>query len=47
VVLTGSSAGGIATLFWGNYLYNKLQNKKLLLISDSGIFHANLDLNAE
>ena len=26
VVLTGISAGGIATFIWGNYLYRRLDN---------------------
>lgn len=38
VVLSGASAGGLATYFWANYLNKKLINAKYFTIPDSGIF---------
>lgn len=38
VVLTGVSAGGIATYQWSNYLYERSQNKQVFAMPDSGLF---------
>jgi hypothetical protein len=39
VVLTGSSAGGIATFLWNNYVRSLLANPTALVaIPDSGVF---------
>ena len=38
MVLSGASAGGLATYFWANYLKNKLGNAKYWILADSGIF---------
>ena len=39
IVLTGTSAGAIAAVSWGNYVSNKAVNKDgILIISDSGLF---------
>lgn len=39
IVLTGASAGGIATIMWSNYFRSLLQNpSSLYVIADSGIF---------
>lgn len=37
-MLSGASAGGLATYFWGNYLKTKLKKAKYYIIADSGIF---------
>lgn len=43
VVITGTSAGGIATFIWGNEIYHRLKNpNNLLLMPDSGIFISTL-----
>jgi O-palmitoleoyl-L-serine hydrolase len=39
VVLTGASAGGLATFIWSNYLKTKLKNPGYLYsIPDTGVF---------
>ena len=38
VVLTGVSAGGIATYQWSNYLYDRSENKQVFALPDSGLF---------
>ena len=38
MVLSGASAGGLATYFWGNYLQTKLVKAKYWIFADSGIF---------
>lgn len=38
VVLSGASAGGLATYFWGDYLKSKLKKASYLIVADSGIF---------
>ncbi len=39
IVLTGASAGGIATITWSNYFRSLLQNpSSLYVVADSGIF---------
>jgi hypothetical protein len=43
VVVTGTSAGGIATFIWGNEIYNRMKNNNnLMLMPDSGIFISTL-----
>jgi hypothetical protein len=39
IVISGTSAGAVATYMWGNYVYNKAVNKpSVFLLPDSGIF---------
>ena len=38
IVLTGVSAGGIATYAWSNYLYDRSVNKQVFSLPDSGLF---------
>lgn len=38
VLMTGVSAGGIATYHWSNYLYDRSINKKVVAMPDSGLF---------
>lgn len=38
IVLTGLSAGAIATFQWSNYLYDRSLNKQVFAIPDSGLF---------
>jgi hypothetical protein len=38
VVITGVSAGGLATYQWSNYLYDRLLNKQVFAMPDSGLF---------
>lgn len=39
IVITGTSAGAMAAVAWGNYVYNRAENKdNVLIICDSGIF---------
>jgi hypothetical protein len=38
VVITGVSAGGMATYQWSNYLYDKSLNKQVFAMPDSGLF---------
>ena len=38
MILTGTSAGGIAALTWSDYVYNRMLNPEGLIIApDSGI----------
>ena len=38
-MLTGASAGGIATIYWSDYMRSLLKNPNALsVIADSGIF---------
>jgi hypothetical protein len=39
VVLSGGSAGGLATFTWTNYLASKIQNAKFYSVPDAGIFY--------
>ena len=36
--MTGVSAGGMATYFWSNYLYENTKTSKVLAMPDSGFF---------
>jgi len=38
VVVTGESAGGIATFLWADYVYKLSSNKNVYSIPDSGLF---------
>lgn len=38
MVLSGASAGGLATYFWANHLKSRLQRAKYWILADSGIF---------
>ena len=38
IVITGKSAGGIATFFWANYLFENSKSSKVYAIPDSGLF---------
>ena len=38
IVLTGLSAGGIATYYWVDYLQHRTKKAKVYGISDSGVF---------
>lgn len=39
MVISGTSAGAMATYGWGNYIYNQAINKEsVYLMPDSGIF---------
>lgn len=39
IVISGTSAGAMATYLWGNYIYEKAKYpENVLLIPDSGIF---------
>jgi hypothetical protein len=38
VVVTGESAGGIATYLWADHVYKKSVNKQVYSIPDSGLF---------
>ncbi len=38
VIITGISAGGMATYFWTNYLYDRSVNKQVYSVPDSGLF---------
>jgi hypothetical protein len=38
IVLTGISAGGMATFEWGQFLYTQTKKAKVYLIPDSGLF---------
>lgn len=37
-MITGESAGGIATFEWSNYLYDKSTTKNVFAVPDSGLF---------
>lgn len=38
IVLTGISAGGMATFEWGQFLYTQTKKAKVYLMPDSGLF---------
>ena len=38
IVITGVSAGGMATFFYSNYLYENAKKAKVYAIPDSGLF---------
>ena len=38
IVLTGASAGGMATIYWLNYLQEKTVTSRVLGIPDSGMY---------
>lgn len=38
IVVTGISAGGMATYYWANYVYDNSINKQVVAIPDSGLF---------
>ena len=38
VVVTGGSAGGIATFLWTDYIYERSKNKQVFSVPDSGLF---------
>jgi len=39
IVITGTSAGGLASYIWSNYVYEKASNPEgVLIIPDSGTF---------
>lgn len=38
ILMTGVSAGGIATYFWMNYLYDNTKSSKVFAFPDSGLF---------
>jgi hypothetical protein len=38
IVITGVSAGGIASYFWQNYLVENTKTSKIYAIPDSGLF---------
>lgn len=39
IVISGTSAGGLATYIWGNHVYHNADNKNaVFLMPDSGIF---------
>lgn len=37
-MITGKSAGGIATFFWANFLFENSKTSKVYAIPDSGLF---------
>lgn len=41
VVVSGESAGGIATFIWTDYIYERSVNKKVYSMPDSGLFLTN------
>ena len=46
IVVTGQSAGGLATFMWSNYIKNRaLNTTKVWAIPDSGIFLDSLNYN--
>lgn len=38
IVVTGISAGGQATYYWSNYVYDRSNNKQVFAFPDSGLF---------
>ena len=37
IIITGTSAGGVASFIWSNYVYERVENKEgLLIMPDSG-----------
>ena len=38
IVVTGISAGGMATFMWSNYIYDQSTNKQVFTMPDSGLF---------
>ena len=38
IVITGESAGGLATFLWSNYVYDRSTKKNVYSIPDSGLF---------
>lgn len=38
IIVTGGSAGGLATFFWANYVREKAKAKNVYAVPDSGIF---------
>ena len=38
IVITGVSAGGVATFLYANYLLSNTKTSKILAIPDSGLF---------
>jgi enterochelin esterase-like enzyme len=38
VIVTGGSAGGIATFLWGNYIKSLIKTTNYKIVIDSGVF---------
>ena len=38
IIVTGTSAGGIAAFLWGNYVYERSLTKNVYTVPDSGLF---------
>jgi hypothetical protein len=45
VVVSGLSAGGLATFTWANYLAEKVKKGRVYAIPDSGIFYDGENIN--
>lgn len=41
IIITGTSAGGVASFLWSNYLYENTLSKKVFAVPDSGLFLSN------
>ena len=38
IIISATSAGGIATFFWANYLFDNTKTSKVYMMPDSGVF---------
>jgi hypothetical protein len=47
VVISGESAGGLASAMWTNYLAEKVQNGKVYSVVDAGLFYDSPNMNTK